>query len=1231
MKTFFVIATVLAYVAALAYAEETPAKETEDHHYGGGGGYGGYGGHKLGAMPTLSPHLKIGPKSMRTLLWLLAVASGAAAAAPKFHYGFSDCVDNERTLFYYLKSEGTFSGSEPVSGCERCPQGKYSLGGGVLFSQRTDAWTSPLSAELQTDCMTQNMYTGQWQHNCNPWVPSADGSYISSGENSGVMQNFEGTRLYSTLRVSATFVRDGSVTYKYRVDAESPYDGLMFQIDDDQGAGLVSQSDGWKEAVVQVSAGAHTLAWNYMKDYAGDAGEDKAYLKVIELVGTAWADLHCHTCGGDMTNSGGSLCAFCGPNEYAAAKSDSELDFTCYSCPPNTYAPKGSIGISSCVEQRACTMDDVDETYTACKNGARDVTYSWSQPQTCDTTLKDSIELAAPQKGVECASCARGYQLTEDDGCAACPVGQALAASGTCEQCPAGTVVVSALEYGVGTPDAWNTWPPIASTEAAQHAGWKLTKSGLLFAQHTYSDQDGGDWTRPSRSALTFNVPFVHSGSMNLTYTLSGVPTFGNDGSRAWVELEIRDAGDTNKKTKSMEYSSSPSSNDGTSRDGDGSGTGDDKSIVHLLHGGENGTFSEIVQINVTTATVKEFSLVVRATSAEAKRAIEAKLVHLGFTGTQDGAGVSCDSCPSGYEPVNPDDDQQMYGCRICPAGTFAEAGDSTGIVACGECPANTYSKEGASKCTSCGENTYSSPGAVSCAAPQALTLNASASSDTVTSSSSSSSAVVSSALSGLQVTYNLSLLEALVWGNESWILDDTVYGNASSLQSTKPVESSMAFQADGQNYWFAGLFRPLGSGWLQQVPGQVVDQEVDTTSEVAYVVLASMVNPREAGHYFQQNSGVYGNVMCSAPEQWKLVNGGSHMDILPLESGAGVKVSFTGGSPCVNGKTMSTTFNFECDLNAASQDDDKCNWDIVWRTAYACPVCDDDYFNELRSTCNGGEQLVSYARKLACYGGAESESTDTISACTESAVVLDTKALYSVYVAIVVVGFVVLLLMMGILIIHRKYRNAYNDYLYLKGKTEEKTQDDGSKETTFEFTPRSNALHSSPLGDAPSPATPDQEKIPDVVDASGAADDEGIELKLHSVQSEPRDGGYNDSQLMVIVQSDSKYSSRLPPPPASLSLMKMPIATIAVTLAYLGSLVLAADQPSMMESHQASITSGIPSDKLNAQGNIDLASHSNILISETDRAALAHSIEDKMASSPDAMNLSSVFWRVQV
>ncbi|UIZ29362.1 hypothetical protein KXD40_003270 [Peronospora effusa] len=1076
---------------------------------------------------------------MRAVTWLVAavyVVSGTVAAGPKFHYGFSDCVDNERTLFYYLKSEETcsanttdevlakppvhglrcdvkcgrgyylganFSDTVPVSGCQRCPQGKYSLGGGQLFSQRTNAWSAPLSADVQTDCITQNMYTGHWQHNCNPWEPSADGSYISSGENSGVMEMFEGLRLYSTLRVSATFVRNGSVTYKYRVEAEMPYDGLMFQIDDDQGAGLISQSNGWEEAVVQIPAGAHTLAWNYVKDYAGDAGADRAYIKVIELVGTAWSDLHCHTCGGDMTNRGGSLCAFCGPNEYADAKSDSELDFTCYPCPHNSYAPKGSIGISSCVEQRACAMEDVDEMHTACKNGARDVTYSWSQPQTCDSTLKQSIKLPPPQKDIECASCARGYILSDGDECEACAIGQVVTPFGRCEECPAGTVVVNALEFGVGTPDVWSSWPPIFNAKEAQRAGWKLTKSGVKFAQHTSDDDDAGDWS--SRTALSFNVPFIHSGSLNITYELSNVPTFATDGARAWVELEIRDAGDRNKKTKSkMDFSSALNSTDVTT--GDIDGTGKNHRVVHLHHGGENGTFTEVVHFNVTAALVKEFVFVVRATSAQAKRSIEAKVVSLGFTGTLDGAGVNCDSCPSGYEPTIPNDDQQTHGCRICPAGTFTESGDSTGIVACAKCPANTYSKEGAAECIPCGMNTYSNSGAVTCAAPQVLTLNASSSMEVAELPSSSPSAAVSSALDGLQLTYNLSLLESLVWGNESWILDDTVYGGSTSLLGTKPVESSMVFQANSQNFWFTGLFRPLGSRWLQNVPGQVVDQEVDTDSEVAYVVFASMLNPREAGHYILQKSGIYGEVLCSAPAQWKLASGGSHMDILPLKSGAGLKVSLTGGSPCANGRTMSTTFNFECDLSSgttskpssASHDDNECNWDIVWKTAYACPICDRDYFHELRSACNGGEQLVSYARKLACYGGPESESSDAIAACTESAVVLDTKALYSVYVAVVIAGFLVLLLLMAILIIHRKYRDTYNEYMYLKGKMpmEDKTQDDGSNETTFEFTPRHNALHSSPLGDpSSSPTLSDQNE--NIFDASAVDDTE-----LHSVQS---------------------------------------------------------------------------------------------------------------------------------
>lgn len=42
----------------------------------------------------------------------------------------------------------SFSGETPVSGCEKCEKGKYSLGGGKLYSKRTNAWKTPLPIDV---------------------------------------------------------------------------------------------------------------------------------------------------------------------------------------------------------------------------------------------------------------------------------------------------------------------------------------------------------------------------------------------------------------------------------------------------------------------------------------------------------------------------------------------------------------------------------------------------------------------------------------------------------------------------------------------------------------------------------------------------------------------------------------------------------------------------------------------------------------------------------------------------------------------------------------------------------------------------------------------------------------------------------------------------------------------------------------------------------------------------
>lgn len=54
--------------------------------------------------------------------------------------------------------------------------------------------------------------------------------------------------------------------------------------------------------------------------------------------------------------------------------------------------------------------------------------------------------------------------------------------------------------------------------------------------------------------------------------------------------------------------------------------------------------------------------------------------------------------------------------------------------------------------------------------------------------------------------------------------------------------------------------------------------------------------------------------------KQWRVSSGGSHMEIQPRDNGAGVKVLYTGGSPCSTGDLASTTIDFVCDLNGGRE-----------------------------------------------------------------------------------------------------------------------------------------------------------------------------------------------------------------------------------------------------------------------------------------------------------------------
>eukprot|EP00913_Durusdinium_trenchii_P013625 g12794.t1 len=120
------------------------------------------------------------------------------------------------------------------------------------------------------------------EYGCEPWTPDELGLSIHSGENRAY------SRLVSTLELATNI---------------EGYDGLRLEVDWTEVMPLVSQQLTWKELRVNLTRGAHFLRWQY--DYSDASGTDRAQLQLVQVVGTAFADLECFHCHGSGTHSAG--------------------------------------------------------------------------------------------------------------------------------------------------------------------------------------------------------------------------------------------------------------------------------------------------------------------------------------------------------------------------------------------------------------------------------------------------------------------------------------------------------------------------------------------------------------------------------------------------------------------------------------------------------------------------------------------------------------------------------------------------------------------------------------------------------------------------------------------------------------------------------------------------------------------------------------------------------------
>jgi hypothetical protein len=140
-----------------------------------------------------------------------------------------------------------------------------------------------LTAHFKLASYTDNFETGDLTQLA--WVVSGDAPWsipatgaptnVASGAyaaRSGVISHNQSSSLKLTANFSA-----GNGSFAYKVSSEATWDNLRFFIDGVQNQQW-SGEQGWARYAFPITAGTHTLEWRYVKDPAGSAGQDAAFI-----------------------------------------------------------------------------------------------------------------------------------------------------------------------------------------------------------------------------------------------------------------------------------------------------------------------------------------------------------------------------------------------------------------------------------------------------------------------------------------------------------------------------------------------------------------------------------------------------------------------------------------------------------------------------------------------------------------------------------------------------------------------------------------------------------------------------------------------------------------------------------------------------------------------------------------------------------------------------------------
>lgn len=525
------------------------------------------------------------------------------------------------------------------------------------------------------------------EYGCEPWTPDELGLSIHSGENRAY------SRLVSTLELATNIVRDhGYVLFRYQVDSEEGYDGLRLEVDWTEVMPLVSQQLTWKELRVNLTRGAHFLRWQYVKDYSDASGTDRAQLQLVQVVGTAFADLECFHCHGSGTHSAGGAehCNACGRNEYLAAGA-SDLA-KCNPCPVGRWSTPGAVGLGACHRLVNCTERDVEVFLTKCVKGKQQQKRSWLQPIRCDVNASGAHALLASGKIMPCTTCEPNTE-------------RAFSGSGEC--LPKRLPCITNLKHYAVTQlslSRWEEWPKNLSQKVVTTFGEVEGNASIPGGWRLWPDNSPGigidiGVTGELESRLNLMVMMLMSpGKVAFTLEISGGCQWGTDVQFLVDNVEAAHLSGLNVTRTSM------------------AGQWRRLQVEVPLWPGEH---------RLTWRSAHP----VLATNIE-----HVRLKSVNVTGARGGGDIRCQSCPNGTQvgadkrscercPAGQYVKQDTQKCTLCPPGLFSPAAG----MSCYKCPQGTYSLSGATECKLLGILKTTEPTAAKVDNPQEVVMNATA------------------------------------------------------------------------------------------------------------------------------------------------------------------------------------------------------------------------------------------------------------------------------------------------------------------------------------------------------------------------------------------------------------------------------------------------------------------------------------------------------------------------